>query len=54
LEPEQVRALVKEVGRAGLRTQVVVGGDDARQWQPAVPTGVHSVAHQADVLDLDG
>jgi hypothetical protein len=54
LEPELVRALVKEVGRAGLRTQVVVGGDDARQWQPAVPTEVHSVTHHADVLDLDG
>jgi len=54
LQPEQVRALVAEVARAGLRTKVVVGGEDARQWQIAVPSRVHTVTDQADVLALDG
>ncbi len=42
LRTDQLRALVHEVGRAGLRTQVVVGGDDARAWGPAVPRSVHT------------
>jgi CelD/BcsL family acetyltransferase involved in cellulose biosynthesis len=54
LLPEQVRTLVGEVTRAGLRTRVMVGGDDAVQWQPAVPARVHRETNQADVLDLDG
>ena len=54
LQPEQVRALVGEVARAGVRTKVMVGGDDAAQWQPAVPARVHTEMNQADVLALDG
>jgi hypothetical protein len=54
LEPAQVATLVGEVHRAGLRTTVVVGGDDARAWRAALPGDVHSVSHDADVLDLDG
>jgi hypothetical protein len=54
LQPEQVSALVEEVTRAGLRTKVMVGGDDAVQWQPAVPDRVHRETIQADVLALDG
>ena len=54
LQPEQVRVLVGEVTRAGVRTKVMVGGDDAVQWQPAVPARVHRETTQADVLALDG
>jgi CelD/BcsL family acetyltransferase involved in cellulose biosynthesis len=54
LQPKQVRGLVAEVTRAGVRTKVMVGGDDAAQWQPAVPARIHRETNQADVLALDG
>jgi hypothetical protein len=55
LAPPQTRALVLEVNRlAGLRTRVVVGRDDARAWQPAVPASVHAELRSSQVLDLDG
>jgi hypothetical protein len=49
----ELRALVGELHRRrGLRTRVVVGRDEARQWSEAVPGSVHAVSRTAHVLDL--
>ncbi|MGH3700212.1 MAG: GNAT family N-acetyltransferase [Pseudonocardiaceae bacterium] len=51
----QARALIQEIRRhPGLRTRVMVGGDDAAVWASAVPGTVYSTARTAQVLDLRG
>jgi CelD/BcsL family acetyltransferase involved in cellulose biosynthesis len=53
LRPTQTQALIHQLQRrSGLRTRMVVGHDDARQWQPAVPKTVHRSVRSAHVLDL--
>jgi hypothetical protein len=51
----QAQALIQEIRRhPGLRTRVMVGGDDAAVWASAVPGTVYSTARTAQVLDLRG
>jgi hypothetical protein len=53
LEARQVQALVREVRRlAGFCTRIVVGRDDARSWQLAVPSAVHPAIRTSHVIDL--
>ena len=52
---KQTRALIQEIrGHPGLRTRVMVGGDDATVWASAVPGVICSTALTAQVLDLCG
>jgi Acetyltransferase (GNAT) domain len=51
----QTRALIQEIQRhPGLRTRVMVGGDDAEIWESVVPGTIYSTARTAQVLDLRG
>lgn len=51
--PEEASALIQEMCRQpGLRTRIVVGGDDARVWASATPSSIYSIARTAHVLDL--
>ncbi|PZS24221.1 MAG: hypothetical protein DLM60_00875 [Pseudonocardiales bacterium] len=51
----QTRALIQEIkGHPGLRTRVMVGGDDAETWASVVPGTIYSTARTAQVLDLRG
>lgn len=53
--PEQIRALIQEIQRhPGLRTRVMVGGDDAEAWASVAPSVMYSTARTAQVLDLRG
>jgi hypothetical protein len=53
--PTQTRALIHEIQRhPGLRTRVMVGGDDAAVWESVVPDTMYSTALTAQVLDLRG
>jgi hypothetical protein len=53
--PQELRALIQQVHRhSGLRTRVVVGGEDAKLWACAVPETVYSITRTAQVLDLRG
>jgi hypothetical protein len=53
--PATPRALVEQLRRrAGVRTWVEVGRQDAEDWAPAVPAGVYSTARTAHFLDLLG
>jgi hypothetical protein len=53
--PSQTRALIQEIRRhPGLRTRVMVGGDDAAVWASVVPSTLYSTALTAQVLDLRG
>ncbi|MGH3672665.1 MAG: GNAT family N-acetyltransferase [Pseudonocardiaceae bacterium] len=53
--PCQTRALIQEIQRhPGLRTRIMVGGNDAAVWASAVPGTLYSTALTAQVLDLDG
>ncbi|MGH3768407.1 MAG: GNAT family N-acetyltransferase [Pseudonocardiaceae bacterium] len=53
--PAQTRALIQEIQRRpGLRTRIMVGGDDAELWASAVPGTIYSTARTAQVLDLRG
>ena len=53
--PEETSALIQEMRReSGLRTRIVVGGDDARVWASSTPSTIYSVARTAHVLDLCG
>jgi hypothetical protein len=52
---EETSALIQEMRRqSGLRTRIVVGGDDARVWAESTPSTIYSVARTAQVLDLCG
>ncbi|MGB8995092.1 MAG: GNAT family N-acetyltransferase [Pseudonocardiaceae bacterium] len=51
----QMRALIQEIRRhPGLRTRVMVGGDDAAEWESVVPGTTYSTSLTAQVLDLRG
>lgn len=51
--PREAQALIQEIQRhAGLRTRIVVGREEARVWESAAPSTIHSVARTAQVLDL--
>ncbi len=53
--PVQTRALIQEIRRLpGLRTRVMVGGDDAEIWASVAPDAMYSTALTAQVLDLRG
>lgn len=53
--PEQARALVSYLRRRpGLRTRVMVGGEDAALWSAVTPSTIYSAARTAQVLDLRG
>lgn len=53
--PPQTRALIQEIERLpGLRTRIMVGGDDAAVWASVVPGAIYSTALTAQVLDLRG
>ncbi len=53
--PRQIGALIQEIRRhPGLRTRVVVGGDDAEVWASVAPSALYSTARTAQVLDLRG
>jgi CelD/BcsL family acetyltransferase involved in cellulose biosynthesis len=53
--PKEISALINEIRRhPGLRTRIVVGGDDAWTWSSAAPSTVYSTARTAQVLDLSG
>ena len=53
--PAQTRALIQEIRRLpGLRTRVMVSGDDAAVWASVVPSTTYSTALTAQVLDLRG
>lgn len=53
--PYETGALIQEVRRqSGLRTRIVVGGDDARAWASVTPPRTYSIARTAQVLDLQG
>ncbi|MGH3772190.1 MAG: GNAT family N-acetyltransferase [Pseudonocardiaceae bacterium] len=53
--PGQTRALIQEIQRhSGLRTRVMVGGDDAAVWASVAPGTIYSTALTAQVLDLRG
>jgi hypothetical protein len=53
--PGQTRALIQEIRRhPGLRTRVMVGGDDATVWASVAPDTIYSTARTAQVLDLRG
>jgi hypothetical protein len=53
--PVQTRALIQEIRRLpGLRTRVMVGGDDAEVWASVAPDTMYSTALTAQVLDLRG
>ncbi|MCA1697060.1 MAG: hypothetical protein LC749_21365, partial [Actinobacteria bacterium] len=53
--PAQTRALIQEIRRLpGLRTRVMVGGDEAAVWASVAPGTIYSTALTAQVLDLRG
>lgn len=53
--PTQTRALIQEIRRLpGLRTRIMVGGDDAAVWAAVAPSTIYSTALTAQVLDLRG
>lgn len=53
--PHETSALIQELRRhSGLRTRIVVGGDDARAWAAETPNTIYSIARTAHVLDLQG
>ena len=53
--PSQTRVLIQEIQRnPGLRTRVMVGGDDAVIWASVAPGTLYSTARTAQVLDLRG
>jgi Acetyltransferase (GNAT) domain len=53
--PEQIRALIQEIRHhPGLRTRIMVGGDDAEAWASVTPSTIYSTARTAQVLDLRG
>ena len=53
--PHETSALIQEIRRhSGLRTRIVVGGDDARVWAVAAPDTMYSIDRTAHVLDLYG
>jgi CelD/BcsL family acetyltransferase involved in cellulose biosynthesis len=53
--PRQTRALIQEIRRhPGLRTRIMVGGDDASIWASVASSTMHSTALTAQVLDLRG
>lgn len=53
--PGQTQGLIQEIQRhPGLRTRVMVGGDDAAVWASVVPRTIYSTARTAQVLDLRG
>ncbi|HZS19700.1 MAG TPA: GNAT family N-acetyltransferase [Pseudonocardiaceae bacterium] len=53
--PYEIGALIQEVRRqSGLRTRIVVGGDDARAWASVTSDRTYSIARTAQVLDLQG
>jgi Acetyltransferase (GNAT) domain len=53
--PSQTRALIEEIQRhPGLRTRVMVGGDDAAVWASVAPGARYSTTRTAQVLDLCG
>ena len=53
--PRQIQALIREIQRRpGVRTRVMVGGDDAAIWASATPSTIYSTARTAQVLDLHG
>lgn len=55
LDIERLRALLREVHRrAGVRTRIVVGRDDARAWRAALPGTVYADPRSSQVLDLGG
>jgi hypothetical protein len=53
--PSRTRALIQEIQHLpGLRTRVMVGGDDAAVWASVVPSTTYSTALTSQVLDLRG
>ncbi|MGH3540112.1 MAG: hypothetical protein ACRDQJ_17780, partial [Pseudonocardiaceae bacterium] len=53
--PTQTRDLIQEIRRLpGLRTRIMVGGDDAAVWASVAPSTIYSTALTAQVLDLRG
>ncbi|MGH3788036.1 MAG: GNAT family N-acetyltransferase [Pseudonocardiaceae bacterium] len=53
--PVQTRALIEQTRRhPGLRTRVMVGGDDAAIWASVAPATTYSTTRTAQVLDLRG
>jgi hypothetical protein len=53
--PGQTWALIEEIRRhTGLRTRIMVGGDDAAVWASVAPSTLYSTARTAQVLDLRG
>ncbi|WP_028934665.1 GNAT family N-acetyltransferase [Pseudonocardia spinosispora] len=55
LSRAETAALVRAVHRnSGMRTRIVVGGDDVADWDPAVPDGTYYTARTAQTLDLTG
>jgi len=53
--PRQTWALIEEIRRhTGLRTRIMVGGDDAVVWASVAPSTLYSTARTAQVLDLRG
>lgn len=53
--PTQTRALIQEIRRhPGLRTRVMVGGEDAEVWASVAPSTIYFTARTAQVLDLRG
>jgi GNAT acetyltransferase-like protein len=53
--PRQTRALIQEIRRhPGLRTRIMVGGDDASIWASVASSTIHSTTLTAQVLDLRG
>jgi hypothetical protein len=55
VSPGRTRELIQEIRRhPGLRTRVMVGGDDAAVWASVVPSALYSTALTAQVLDLRG
>jgi hypothetical protein len=53
--PRQISALIEEIQRhPGLRTRIMVGGDDAAVWASVAPDTLYSTALTAQVLDLRG
>jgi lipid II:glycine glycyltransferase (peptidoglycan interpeptide bridge formation enzyme) len=53
--PHETSALINQIQHhSGLRTRIVVGGDDATAWASATPHTIYAIARTAHVLDLQG
>lgn len=53
--PSQTQGLIQEIQRhPGLRTRVMVGGEDAEVWASVAPSTLYSTSRTAQVLDLHG